>query len=519
MRLNRTYLTEEDQVMTQPTASDKWKQLPWKKFRRIVFRLQRRIWKAQKAKNYKLVRKLQKLLLRSQAAKYLAVRQVTQLNQGMKTAGIDGKKALSPQQRLSLVSELDIKRWQHQPLRRVWIPKANGERRGLGIPTIADRAYQCLLKSALEPVCETYFLASSYGFRPGRSTLDVQKKLFHNLRSQSHGITKSILELDIEKCFDRINHRFLMSQISLPRQVKQALWKALKAGVKTEFPVSQQGTPQGGCISPLLANIALHGLSDLGTGYRYADDCVFILKPTENAEKLRLKIDKFLAIRGLKVKEAKTKLVAATEGFEFLGWHFRVKENGKFIPTPSQRNYHQVKQKIKATLKDNRFTLPARIKKVGSIVRGWRNYHKHCDMSQHNLWFSRYWAWKYIRSQGRFNRKQTDKQIDIAFPPIPWSVNKFVNVIGTKTPFDGDLTYWSRRNSNLYNNHTARALKRQGHKCGECSLAFLPEDKVELHHIDGDHHNWKPKNLVALHRECHQGQEIHSFQRQQKGKP
>ena len=167
--------------MTQHLASDKWKQLPWKKFRRIVFRLQRRIWKAQKAKNYKLVRKLQKLLLRSQAAKYLAVRQVTQLNQGKKTAGIDCRKALSPQQRLFLVSELDIKKWQPQPLRRVWIPKANGERRGLGIPTIADRAYQCLLKYALEPACEAYFLASSYGFRPGRSTLDVQKKIFHIL--------------------------------------------------------------------------------------------------------------------------------------------------------------------------------------------------------------------------------------------------------------------------------------------------------------------------------------------------
>ena len=180
--------------MTQPQASDKWKQLPWKKFRRVVFRLQRRIWKAQKANNYKLVRQLQKLLLRSQAAKFLAVRQVTQLNQGRKTAGVDGIKSLSPHQRHLLASRLDINQWQHQPLKRVWIPKANRERRGLGIPTIADRAHQCLLKIALEPAMEADFSATSYGFRPGRSTLDVQKKLFHNLRSQSHGITKSILE-------------------------------------------------------------------------------------------------------------------------------------------------------------------------------------------------------------------------------------------------------------------------------------------------------------------------------------
>ncbi len=505
--------------MTQLKASDKWKQLPWKKFRRIVFRLQRRIGLARKANNHKLVRQLQKLLLRSKAAKFLAVRQVTQLNKGKKTAGVDGRTALSPKQRHFLASRLNINQWQHESLRRVWIPKSNGERRGLGIPTIADRAHQCLLKYALEPACEAYFSAASYGFRPGRSTLDVQKKLFHNLRSQSNGITKSILELDIEKCFDQINHRFLMSQISLPKQAKQALWKALKAGVKTEFPISKQGTPQGGCISPLLANIALHGLEDLGTGYRYADDCVFILKPTENPEKLRHTIDEFLAIRGLKVKEAKTKLVASTEGFDFLGWHFRVKGNGKFISTPSKKNYHQIKEKIKTTLKDSRFPLEARIKKVGSMVRGWRNYHKHCDMNDHNLWFIRYWSWKFIRQQGRFNRRETDQQIERAFPSVSWSVNKFANVRGTKSPFDGDLAYWSQRKSNLYDSHTARALKRQGHKCGECALAFLPGDKVELHHIDGNHHNWKTKNLVALHQECHQGQEVHSDARQQRVHP
>ena len=495
--------------MTQFKTSDRWKELPWKKFLRSTFRLQRRIYKAQKAGNLKLVRGLQKLLLRSTSAKYLAVRQVTQLNMGKKTAGVDGKTALTPRQRLSLASQLNIKKWQHAQLRRVWIPKTNGERRGLGIPTIADRAYQCLLKYALEPACEAYFSANSDGFRPGRSTQDVQKKLFHNLNSQANGINKTILELDIQKCFDQIDHRYLMSQISLPKQAKQALWKALKAGVKTEFPASKQGTPQGGCISPLLANIALHGLSDLGKGYRYADDCVFILKPEDDPEKLRKKVDEFLAIRGLKVKESKTKLVKSTTGFDFLGWHFRVKRNGKFISTPSDKNYKTLKGKIKNTLKDSRHTLDKRIGKVALIVRGWRNYHKHCDMNNHNLFFSEDWAWKYIRKQGKFKRKQTDEQIKVAFPKVSWSVNKFVNVKGNKSPFDGDMTYWSLRNSILYDNCTGKTLKKQNHKCGECSLAFLPGDKIELHHIDGNHHNWKSGNLMALHRTCHQGQKIH----------
>lgn len=501
--------------MTQINTSDRWKKMPWKKFQKNIFRLQRRIYKAQKAGNYKLVRRLQKLLLHSKSAKFLAVRQVTQLNMGKKTAGVDNKTALTPLQRLNLALEMNINYWKHSKLRRVWIPKANGEKRGLGIPTISDRAYQCLLKYALEPVCEAYFSANSYGFRPGRSTQDVQKRLFQDLNSSSNGIKKTILELDIQKCFDEINHRFLMRQISLPKQAKQALWKALKAGVKSEFPVSTQGTPQGGCVSPLLANIALHGLEDLGKGYRYADDCVFILKPKDNPEKLRNKIDEFLAIRGLKVKEAKTQLVASTEGFDFLGWQFRIKRNGKFISTPSEKNYKNLKKKVKTTFKDSKFKLEARINKVASIIRGWKNYHKYCDMDNHDLWSIGHWAWKFIRKQGRYNRQQTNEKKRIAFPTVPWTVNKFVNVRGTKSPYDGDIIYWSKRNSALYDNHTSRTLKKQGHKCGDCSLAFLPGDKVELHHIDGNHNNWKTNNLMALHRNCHQGQEIHS-KRQQK---
>ena len=157
--------------MPRPILREKeaWKALPWKKFRRIVFRLQKRIYKAQMNSDYKLVKSLQRLLLGSRAAQFLAVRQVTQLNKGKRTAGVDGKTALRPKQRLDLVEELSKgwKNWQHQKLRREWIPKPDGDKRGLGIPTIGDRAYQCLLKFALEPAAEATFSVNSYGFRPG----------------------------------------------------------------------------------------------------------------------------------------------------------------------------------------------------------------------------------------------------------------------------------------------------------------------------------------------------------------
>ena len=287
--------------MTSVTQlDDTWKNLPWKKFRKIVFRLQRRIFAAQKSENTIKLIKLQKLLMSSKAAQWLAIRQVTQLNTGKRTSGIDGKTALTIKERIKLYETLNKhwKQWKHKSLKRVYIPKADGKRRGLGIPTIADRAYQCLLKFALEPYGEAIFNSNSYGFRPGRNTHDVQQAIYVNLNSQAKGLTKRILELDIEKCFDQIDHKAIMQRVTLPSHAKNGLFRAIKAGVKGEYPSSEKGTPQGGCISPLLANLVLHGLEDVGhqiryrlikrkpprsveinalNGFRYADDIVYIV--------------------------------------------------------------------------------------------------------------------------------------------------------------------------------------------------------------------------------------------------
>ena len=502
-------------MTTQTTEVDTWKNLPWKKFQKTVFRLRVRIFKARKNSNHKLVRKLQKLLLSSKAAKYLAVRQVTQLNEGKSTAGVDGKTALNPKERMQLASDLTSgwKSWKHQALRRVLIPKKDGTQRKLGIPTISDRAYQCLLKYALEPAAEATFHGNSYGFRPGRGAHDVQKRLQQALRSGVNGKTKTILEMDIEKCFDRISHETIMSKVQLPEAAKRGLRRAIIAGVRGEFPTSTAGTPQGGVISPLLANIALNGIEELGgkdvTCLRYADDLVYICKPGVNILNLKSLVDKFLEARELRIKESKTRVVKATVGFDFLGWNFKVKPNGKFISTPAKDSTTKVKAKVKEVMKDSRFTLEDRIAKCGSLIRGWKNYHRYCDMTGHDLWAQALWTWKFIRKQGRYDRQGTTSVMDKAFPSIPWKVNDHINVKGDKSVFDGDLPYWASRGNKNYSGIHASLLKSQNHKCQACGLSFLSGDKVELHHTDGNHANWKKSNLEMLHRHGHQHKPIH----------
>jgi RNA-directed DNA polymerase len=506
------------------TASELWKSFKWKKFQKILFRLQRRIYKAVQVGDKRKARSLQKLVLKSQAARLLAIRQVTQLNAGKKTAGIDGKKSLSFEERLALATELSQHHtnWKHQGLREIPIPKKDGTTRMLKVPTIADRAWQCLAKYALEPAHEATFHAQSYGFRTGRSAHDAQKILFLNLSSHAKGIDKRVIELDIEACFDRINHTAIMDRLIAPAGLKLGIFRCLKAGTNVGFP--DQGTPQGGVVSPLLANIALNGIESIysyrslikGIQYpnsgklmepsiRYADDMVIILRPQDNAEVILSQINEFLAERGMKVSERKTKLTATTDGFDFLGWHFKVQKNGKFRSTPSVENFKAFRKKVKHIVNNSNYGATEKAKKLAPVVRGWRQYHKHCDMNgaRNSLYFIQKRAYKVFNKESKQNRDTSKSLLDKAFPAVPYSQNTHVNVKGTKSPYDGDTSYWSQRNSKLYDGYTSKALKRQNQSCASCGLKFVGEERVHLHHVDGNHGNWKQNNLEAIHESCH----------------
>jgi RNA-directed DNA polymerase len=499
---------------------ESWVDLPWKKFQRDLFRLQKRVFKAVREGDMHKARLLQKLILKSRAARFLAIRQVTQLNAGKKTAGVDGKKSLNFKERFRLEIKLEkhVNNWFHQKLREIPIPKKDGTTRILKVPTISDRAWQCLVKLALEPAHEATFHEASYGFRPGRGAHDAQKKLFHNLNSQAKGINKRVLELDIEKCFDRINHKSIMEKLILPKGAKLGIFRCLKAGVNPEFP--EQGTPQGGVGSPLLANIALNGIERIGEyksrtlrfgSYmipiciRYADDLVFILKPENDEKAILNEVEKFLAERGMKISEKKTKLTATTDGFNFLGWNFKVQTNEKFRSTPSEDNFKAFRQKVKNIVNNSNYGAIQKASKLAPVVRGWRNYHKYCKMNgaRHNLYHIQHRTFKVFNKETKQSKYSSKKLLEKAFPAVSYSENKHINVTGNKSPYDGDMIYWSERNSKLYDATTSVVLKRQNHTCANCGLKLTGEERVQLHHKDGKHDNWKLKNLEVLHESCH----------------
>ena len=404
-----------------------WNKLNWRTIERRVYKLQKRIYRAASRGEVKAVRKLQKTLLNSWSAKCLAVRRVTQDNVDKKTAGVDGVNSLTPKQRLSLVGRLKLT-GKAKPTRRVWIPKpGKEEKRPLGIPTIFDRALQALVKLGLEPEWEAKFEPNSYGFRPGRSCHDAIGQIY-DVINKGH---KYVLDADIAKCFDRINHEVLIKKIGTFPKLNRQIRAWLKSGVldgKKLFP-TEEGTPQGGVISPLLANIALHGLETVITkafphkvhykygrengkqtqtymGYtpkahvvRYADDFVILHENIEVILKCKQIITEWLRGLGLELKETKTRICHTLQkyennnppGFDFLGFNIRQFQAGKYrtahdrygnelgiktIITPSKTKVKEHYQTISKII-DTHKAVPqeALISRLNPIIQGWANYY------------------------------------------------------------------------------------------------------------------------------------------------
>lgn len=381
---------------TDRTLND-WDSINWLKCEMTVQKLQARIVKAQKEGRHNKVKALQWTLTHSFYAKALAVKRVTS-NSGSKTAGVDMVTWETSDAKKRAIADMKRKSYTPQPLRRIHIKKSNGKLRPLGIPTMKDRAMQALYLMALDPVAETMADSHSFGFRKERSTADAVQQCFINLSKKVS--PQWILESDIQGCFDHISHDWLLENVPMDKAI---LKKWLKSGFvfnKQLFP-TEEGTPQGGIISPTLANMALDGLQKLLADsfpinrskknyytpminlVRYADDFIITGVNKELLEnQVKPLVIEFLQARGLTLSEEKTKITHIEEGFDFLGFNIR-KYNGKYISKPSKKSRKRFLDKVREIVDKNKSTKQqSLIRLLNPVIRGWANYYKGCSASE-----------------------------------------------------------------------------------------------------------------------------------------
>jgi RNA-directed DNA polymerase len=504
---------------TEPKGPTDWNAVNWRRTYRNVRALRQRIFKAEREGDRRKVRSLQKLMLRSYSNTLISVRQVTQLNAGRNTAGVDQVIVKTPEARGTLVDELMRHQpWRAHPVKWVYIPKSDGKRvRPLGIPAIIDRALQACVKNALEPQWEARFEASSYGFRPGRSAHDAIEAVYALARP--HMRKKWVVDADIKGAFDNLSQAFILKAVEgFPARALIHQWLKvgyLENGVLHGTPT---GVPQGGPISPLLLNVALHGMEAalevrrrkcgaiIGDRavVRYANDLVVFCESHEDAEVVRQILRNWLHQRGLELSEDKTRIVHVHEGFSFLGFDVRqfpvrhARTGYKLLIRPSK----EAVKRFRARLRTEWFVLRgtnilALLTQLNPIIRGWANYYRHCCASQ-TFCSLDYWmylrcmryakqrhpnksqGWRLARYFGCLNPHRDDrwvfgdKRSGGYLLKFHWiKIKRHVKVSGSASPDDPTLRdYWQRRQRKIKSCELPKKLdqiaSRQHYICPVC---------------------------------------------------
>ena len=522
-----------------------WHQINWYKAHQHVRRVQLRIAKATREGKTGKVKSLQRLLTHSFHAKALSVKRVTE-NQGKATPGVDGQTWSTPEDKFKAISSLIRKGYKPLPLRRVYIPKSNGKKRPLGIPTMKDRAMQALYKLALEPVAETLADGNSYGFRLERSCADAIEQTFITLSWKRSA--QWVLEGDIKSCFDEISHDWLMNNVLMDKGI---LRKWLKAGYidrKKLFP-TEAGTPQGGIISPILSNMTLDGLEKVLKPFRgrkvnfvrYADDFIVTGNSKELLEQeVKPVIIGFLKERGLTLSEEKTRITHIEEGFDFLGQNVR-KYNGKLLIKPSKKNIKNFLKKVRKVLKANMTAKQENlVGLLNPIIRGWANYHRHVvskntfSWVDYQIWL-KLWQWckrrhpnkghKWIRARyfhtikskawvfaANVKKENGKTKLMELYTAASTPIRRHAKIKAEACPYDiawepyfEDKTIRKVKNDLALCGRIKKLWQAQKGKCMICQEDFSKKTGWHMHHVIPKLQGGKDtlSNLQLLHPNCH----------------
>ena len=503
-----------------------WDQVDWSRVDKEVRRLRRRIFAASQRKNWKALKGLQKLMLSCMANVLWAIRQVTQVNQGRFTPGIDHAIIFDDQTRVAVanwLAEVLPGKVKAKPVRRVYIPKKNGKRRPLGIPVIIDRIVQAVVKNALEPEWEARFAPDTYGFRPGRGAHDAIDAIW--MRTNGKNLRLWVLDADLKAAFDHVDHDFLLNQLAgFPAKPLIAKW--LKAGVIENglLTPTLEGVPQGGVISPLLLSITMHGLeqaagverypkgtkkdqvrSGLPVVITYADDLVCLCYSRQQAEQVKTRLTGWLAARGLAFNEDKTRIVNIKDGFDFLGFNIRKYSNQKTIIKPSHDAIVRIRQRLRGEVKAcHGANAAVIIAKLGPIIKGWASYYHtvvskatFAGLDHYLFWLLFGWAkrahptkpvqWRNQRYFGQFCSTRQDRWVfgdqttGYYLRRFEWTpIKRHVKVEGRASPDDPALIdYWNTRHGHIptpIQGWTRHLLSTQQGYCPKCGQLLLYAD-------------------------------------------
>jgi RNA-directed DNA polymerase len=538
-----------------PDRTTDWHSIDWKTVHRTVRRLQVRIVKAVRAGRWGKVKALVYLLTHSFSGRALAILRVV-TNSGARTPGVDGILWNTPEAKTAAFSTLCRHGYQPQPLHRVYIPKSNGKMRPLGIPTMTDRAMQALYLLGLDPIEETQADGNSYGFRLGRCCADALEQC-HKILSKPHA-AEWILEGDIKSCYDRISHDWLLDHVPMDRDI---LRKWLKAGFleKNVLFATTEGTPQGGIISPALANRTLDGLEDLLTRHyarttrqrslnkvhlvRYADD--FIITGTSEVlldYGVKPLVAQFLAERGLELSHEKTRITHSEDGFDFLGQTVRRYRDGKVLLKPSKKSVKTFLAKIREVIREQggHGTVGELIQSLNAKIKGWTMYHRHASSKRafrfvDSRIFRMLWRWcrrRHPNKSGKWIKEKYFKRIAnrdwvftgslrdrdgkvhaiclMAAAGVPFV--RHGKIKGAANPHDPawegyfeERLLRKMRSTRLGQGQVFYLWSRQQGRCRMCGQLLQEEELWHLHHLVRRTHGGDDglDNLELLHDNCH----------------